>query len=136
MMGLIDSVVTCQELCEDIVTEAERVINTRLANSVTIVSDDDQAPKAPPAITPHWLLQYTYVDNVVQERKPYLREHMKLIAEFKKAGRFVMGGVLGDLSGATVIFKNKEDADEFASRDPFVENGIVTNYEVKEWSVV
>ena len=47
-----------------------------------------------------------------------------------------MGGVLGDLTGATVIFKNKEDADEFASRDPFVENGIVTNYDVKEWSVV
>jgi NAD(P)H-dependent flavin oxidoreductase YrpB (nitropropane dioxygenase family) len=41
VMGLIDSVVTCQELCESIVSEAEQVIKSRLANSVTLVSDDD-----------------------------------------------------------------------------------------------
>jgi len=136
VMGLIDSVVTCQELCEDIVTEAERVISTRLASSVTTVSDDEEAPKAGPTMIPHWLLQYSYVEDVVQKRKPFLREHLKLIGEFKAAGRFVMGGVLNDLSGATIIFKNKVDADEFATRDPFVENGIVTKHEVKEWSVV
>jgi len=136
VMGLIDSVVTCQELCENIVSEAEQVINMRLTNSVTLVSDDDNASKAPPTIIPHWMLHYTYVDNVVEKRKPHLREHLQLIGEFKKAGKFVMVGVLKDLTGATVIFKNKEDADEFVSRDPFVKDGIVTDYVLKEWSVL
>ena len=35
VMGLIDSVVTCEELCRDIVTEAETVIQERLVDCVT-----------------------------------------------------------------------------------------------------
>jgi len=136
VMGLIDSVVTCQELCDNIVTEAEMVIKERLANSVTSVSDDDESNKAPPQITPHWLLQYTYTDNVLEKRVPHRPDHLKLAGEFKKAGKMVMGGALGDLTGATVIFLNKEDADDFVSQDPYVKNGIVTDYVVKEWSVV
>jgi len=136
VMGLIDSVVTCQELCDNIVTEAEMVIKERLANSVTSVSDDDESNKAPPQITPHWLLQYTYTDNVLEKRVPHRPDHLKLAGEFKKAGKMVMGGALGDLTGATVIFRNKEDAEEFVSQDPYVKNGIVTDYVVKEWSVV
>jgi len=136
VMGLIDSVVTCQELCDNIVTEAEMVIKERLANSVTSVSDDDESNKAPPQITPHWLLQYTYTDNVLEKRVPHRPDHLKLAGEFKKAGKMVMGGALGDLTGATVIFRNKEDAEEFVAQDPYVKNGIVTDYVVKEWSVV
>ena len=40
VMGLIDSVVSCQELCDSIVAEAESVINERLANSVTQTADE------------------------------------------------------------------------------------------------
>ena len=40
VMGLIDSVVSCQELCDSIVAEAESVINGRLANSVTQTPDE------------------------------------------------------------------------------------------------
>ena len=40
VMGLIDSVVSCQELCDSIVAEAETVINERLANSVTQTADE------------------------------------------------------------------------------------------------
>ena len=56
VMGLIDSIVTCQELCDNIVTEAEEVIKGRLSSSVTFVSDDDEGSKAPTKITPYWLL--------------------------------------------------------------------------------
>ena len=40
VMGLINSVVSCHELCESIVAEAEAVINGRLSNSVTTTADD------------------------------------------------------------------------------------------------
>ena len=48
----------------------------------------------------------------------------------------VMGGALADLSGATCIFKNKQDAEAFISEDPYVKNGIVTDSSMAEWSVV
>jgi len=136
VMGLIDSIVTCQELCDNIVTEAEEVIKGRLFSSVTLVSDDADGSKAPPKITPYWLLHYTYTDNVLEKRVPHRPEHLRLAGEFKSEGRLVMGGALGDLTGATVIFRSKEDAEAFVSQDPYVKNGIVTGYEVKEWSVV
>jgi len=136
VMGLIDSVVTCQELCENIVSEAEEVINGRLTDSVTFVSDDDESRKAPPKITQYWLLEYKYTENVLEKRVPHRPEHLHLAGQFKKEGKLVMGGALGDLTGATVIFRTKEAAEEFVSQDPYVKNGIVTDFVVKEWSVV
>jgi uncharacterized protein YciI len=85
-----------------------------------------------PQITPYWLLQYTNTDNVLEKRVPHRPTHLGLAAHFKSEGRLVMGGALGDLTGATVIFRNKEDAEDFISQDPYVNNGIVTQYEVKE----
>merc|ERR1712179_102410 len=136
VMGLIDSVVTCQELCDNIVDEAEEVITRRLASSVTMVSDDKDQAKDTPKITPHYLLQYTYTDNVLEKRVPHRQEHLQIAGQFKSNGKLVMGGALGDLTGATVIFRTREDAEEFVSKDPYVKNGIVTKWEVKEWSVV
>ena len=39
VMGLIDSVVSCEELCSSIIEEAENIIKDRLANSIVTVSD-------------------------------------------------------------------------------------------------
>ena len=39
VMGLIDSVVSCEELCNSIVEEAERVIKDRLVNTLVTTSD-------------------------------------------------------------------------------------------------
>lgn len=43
---------------------------------------------------------------------------------------------MADLSGASVIFRSREDAERFVEEDPYFLNGIVTSHEVKEWSVV
>ena len=39
-MGLIDEVMTCEELCDGIVAEAEEVIRSRLASVITEQGDD------------------------------------------------------------------------------------------------
>ena len=51
-------------------------------------------------------------------------------------GRIILGGALADLSGAEVIFRNREDIDTFIKQDPYFNNGLVTDHEVAEWSVV
>lgn len=141
VMGLIDSVVSCQELCDDIISEAEEVIMGRLQNSVENEKDKETSEEtkdssATPSITPHWLLQYKYCDNVSTARIPHRASHIQHAAGYKAAGKLLMGGALSDLTGATVIFKAKEDAEQFALSDPYTCNGIVTSWEVKEWSVV
>ena len=40
VMGLIDSVVSCEQLCNSIIAEAESVIRDRLAKTLVTVSDD------------------------------------------------------------------------------------------------
>lgn len=40
VMGLIDEVMTCEELCDGIVAEAEEVIRSRLASVITEQGDD------------------------------------------------------------------------------------------------
>ena len=39
-MGLIDEVLSCQELCDGIVDEAESIIRSRWAESIVDVGDD------------------------------------------------------------------------------------------------
>lgn len=141
VMGLIDNVVSCHQLCDDIISEAEEVITGRLQNSVDIGTDKETSEKSKasssaPSITPHWLLQYKYCDNVSDARIPHRASHIQHATDFKASGKLVMGGALSDLTGATVVFKTKEDAEEFAVNDPYTCNGIVTSWEVREWSVV
>jgi uncharacterized protein YciI len=40
------------------------------------------------------------------------------------------------MSVALFIFNTKEAAEQFVAGDPYVENGIVTNHSILEWSVV
>ena len=37
---------------------------------------------------------------------------------------------------ALLIFTSEDTADAFAAADPYVTEGLVTDYEVKEWSTV
>ena len=39
-------------------------------------------------------------------------------------------------TGALFIFTDFESAKYYAENDPYVENGIVTNYSIQEWNVV
>ena len=89
-----------------------------------------------PTIKPHYILKYSYVADILTRRAPHRAAHISLAQEYKKDGRIVMGGALGDLSGATVIFRKMEDIDNFLKQDPYFNNGLVTDHEVAEWSVV
>ena len=89
-----------------------------------------------PSLSPHYILQYQYVEDVAAKRAPHRAAHLALATQYKQQGKIVMGGALADLSGAEVIFRSKEDAETFVAEDPYVKNGIVTSHNVREWSVV
>ena len=64
-MGLIDSVVSCQQLCDNIINEAEHVIKNRL-NPTMVSQTDSKSEGAVPTIKPHYIVRYTYVEDAGQ----------------------------------------------------------------------
>ena len=92
---------------------------------------------AAPTITPHYLLFYTYVEDVLEKRGPHRAGHLELVSKMKADGELLMGGAFNDpVDGAAVIFTTKEAAEDFVSNDPYVANGVVTSHGIREWSVV
>ena len=130
VMGLIDNVVPCQDLLEEIVQEAEDIIRGRMQD--VVVEDED----APVSLEPRWMLSYEYVKNVEKAREPYRREHLKLVREFKSEGKLVMGGAHADLTGALIVFKDESSLDDFLKKDPYVLNDVVTSSSKREWACV
>ena len=48
-----------------------------------------------------------------------------------------MAGAYSDpLDGAAIVFSDRKSASEFAERDPYVKNGLVARWWVRDWTVV
>jgi len=87
---------------------------------------------------PYFTLTYEVVDNYTEKRTPYRAEHLQKAREAAARGELVMAGALGDPAGALLVFRasDKSLAEAFATRDPYVTNGLVTRWTVRPWSVV
>ncbi len=77
----------------------------------------------------------SYCDNVVKKRAPHRQAHLDRLATLKEAGSLITLGPTQDL---TLVFGVYDVADEATVRqliesDPYWENGIWTEYQVKEW---
>jgi uncharacterized protein YciI len=86
----------------------------------------------------HCILQYESVDDFINRRTPFREEHLRLIREAHARGEIVMAGALGDPpDGGLLVFKAPASvAEEFARRDPYVVNGLITRWAVRPWNVV
>jgi uncharacterized protein YciI len=84
------------------------------------------------------VLQYDAVDDFINRRAPYREEHLRLIREAHARGEVVMAGAVGDPpKGGLLVFRTPVAvAEEFARRDPYVTNGLVTKWAVLPWNVV
>ena len=87
----------------------------------------------------YYLLLYDVVENYVERRKLFREEHLGLAREAVERGELVLGGALADpVDGAVLLFRGEspEVATRFAENDPYVLNGLVTRWRVREWTVV
>jgi uncharacterized protein len=84
-------------------------------------------------------LFYEYVEDVVERRAPHREAHLDLLRSWKADGRIAIAGALGDPPhGAAIAFEVDDPAtiDEFTAADPYVQNGLVTDWRVERWNVV
>lgn len=63
--------------------------------------------------------------------------HRARLDEFHARGALLMAGPLTDgAGGALGIFRTREAAEEFVRGDPFVQNGVVSKWTIREWKEV
>jgi len=87
----------------------------------------------------YFVLFYDYVENVIERRAPHREAHLSQVQEYVERGELVLGGAFANpADGAAIVFKVEEPAkiEAFVKRDPYVLNGLVTAWRIREWTVV
>jgi uncharacterized protein len=88
---------------------------------------------------PYFLLFYETVDNYVEKRALYRPQHLELAREAHARGELLLAGALADpADGAVLVFRAPDHGavEDFARRDPYVQNGLVKSWRVRPWTVV
>jgi uncharacterized protein YciI len=87
----------------------------------------------------YYILTYLTVEDYIQKRAPLRDQHLALAKDYHDQGILLMGGALTDPPDkAVVIFKCNDSSvvKDFVKKDPYVQNGLVKSWEVREWKVV
>ena len=87
----------------------------------------------------HYLLFYDVVDDYAERRQDFRSAHLRHARLAVDRGDLVLGGALADpVDGAVLLFRGSsaEAAESFAAGDPYVVNGLVTRWRVREWTTV
>jgi uncharacterized protein len=82
-----------------------------------------------------YVLLYESAENVAEKAPAHAAAHREHWHPFRERGELLLIGPFGDpqAQGAMSVFTTREAAEEFARNDPFVVNGVVRSWEVREW---
>jgi len=86
----------------------------------------------------YYVLEYTYIDDMVNKRKPYNKVHLEYVLSFIEKGMIVTCGPYVEGDGAVLIFKcnqlgEHKTPENFAKNDPFYINGLIPNYRFRQF---
>ncbi len=87
----------------------------------------------------HYLLFYDVVPDYLERRAALRPAHLALASAAVARGELVLGGAFADpADGAVLLFRgdSRAVAEDFAAADPYVLNGLVTRWRVREWTTV
>ncbi len=87
----------------------------------------------------HYLLFYDVVSDYAERRNAFRVAHLARARAAVARGDLVLGGALANpLDGAVLLFRGESPsvAEEFARHDPYVINGLVARWRVREWTTV
>ena len=87
----------------------------------------------------HFLLFYDVAADYLARRVEFREAHLAKAWAAHARGELVLGGALADpVDSAVLLFAGESPrvAEVFAREDPYVLNGLVTRWRVREWSTV
>lgn len=87
----------------------------------------------------HYILFYEGADDYLERRAAFRQEHLALAWQAAERGELVLGGAFANpVDGAAIVFQGDSPAaaERFARADPYVINGLVKRWYVREWTTV
>jgi uncharacterized protein len=87
----------------------------------------------------HFLLFYKTAPDYLERRANFRQVHLEKAWDAVARGELVLAGALTDpVDGAVLLFRaeSRSVPEEFAKTDPYVLNGLVASWEVREWTTV
>jgi uncharacterized protein YciI len=87
----------------------------------------------------HFLLFYDVAEDYLARRAEFRTAHLAKAWAAHARGELILGGALADpVDAALLLFAADSPgvAEAFARDDPYVLNGLVTRWRVREWSTV
>ena len=87
----------------------------------------------------YYALIYQVVENYVERRAPFRELHLREAKAATERGELLLAGAFANpVDGALLIFRadSRDVPESFARKDPYVLNGLVTKWEVRDWTVV
>ena len=86
-----------------------------------------------------YVLFYDYIADIGERRPAFRDAHLAALGEHVERGEVVLGGAWADpLDGAAIVFKTADRGvvERFVGSDPYVTNGLVSSWRIREWTVV
>jgi uncharacterized protein YciI len=91
----------------------------------------------------HFLLTYTLAADYMERRPQFRSVHLALAQRAVRRGDLLLGGAVMGTDGeapeeAQLLFAGDDaaPAEAFARADPYVTNGLVTRWRIREWITV
>ncbi|MBL8268652.1 YciI-like protein [Steroidobacter sp.] len=87
----------------------------------------------------HFLMFYETSADYVEKRVQFRDAHLQKAWASVARNEMILGGALADpTDGAVILFRaeSREVVENFAKSDPYVQNGLVTHWYIREWNTV
>lgn len=86
----------------------------------------------------HFLLTYTLASDYLDRRPAFREKHLALARAAVERGELVLGGALDPPDQAMLLFAGEDasTAEAFARAYPYVAQGLVKAWRVREWATV
>lgn len=83
-----------------------------------------------------YVLFYESADDVLEKAPLHFAAHSERGREFHERGSLIAYGPFGNPQeeGSMAVFTSREAAEHFARDDPFVVNGVVRAWHIREWN--
>jgi uncharacterized protein YciI len=75
----------------------------------------------------------------MERRTEFREEHLGMAKQLNERGELLLGGAFADPPDkALLVFHvaDKSVVEDFVSKDPYVKNGLIKEWEIRAWTVV
>lgn len=87
----------------------------------------------------YFALIYDLVEDYLDRRPEFREEHLALARGAQERGELFLAGALAEPADRALLVWTVDDAvtvEDFVRQDPYVTNGLVTNWTIRPWNVV